>query len=123
MKKPAFPCWPCRQTDSARQAIWVGHSTVLVTIDGINVLTTLYFLTAPPSRFAGPKRVVPPAVTIDDLPQIDAVVISHSHYDHLDLPSLTALHARQDRVTFLVPLGLKELLQGAGISNVIELDW
>ena len=115
---------PSRQTDSARQAIWVGHSTVLVTIDGINVLTDPVFSDrASPVSFAGPKRVVPPAVTIDDLPQIDAVVISHSHYDHLDLPSLTALHARQDQVTFLVPLGLKELLQGAGISNVIELDW
>jgi len=115
---------PSRQTDSARQAIWVGHSTVLVTIDGINVLTDPVFSDrASPVSFAGPKRVVPPAVTIDDLPQIDAVVISHSHYDHLDLPSLTALYAHQDQVTFLVPLGLKELLQGAGISNVIELDW
>ena len=115
---------PSRQTDSARQAIWVGHSTVLVTIDGINVLTDPVFSDrASPVSFAGPKRVVPPAVTIDDLPQIDAVVISHSHYDHLDLPSLTTLHALQDQVTFLVPLGLKELLQGAGISNVIELDW
>ena len=124
-EKTGFPLLaPSRQTDSARQAIWVGHSTVLVTIDGINVLTDPVFSDrASPVSFAGPKRVVPPAVTIDDLPQIDAVVISHSHYDHLDLPSLTALHARQDQVTFLVPLGLKELLQGAGISNVIELDW
>ena len=115
---------PNSQPDSARQAVWIGHSTVLVSIDGVNVLTDPVFSDrASPVSFAGPKRVVPPALTLPDLPEIDAVVISHSHYDHLDLPSLTALHTQQPQITFLVPLGLKDLLQGAGITKVLELDW
>lgn len=115
---------PNSQPDSPRQAVWIGHSTVIVSIDGVSVITDPVFSDrASPVSFAGPKRVVPPALTADDLPDIEAVIISHSHYDHLDLPSLKALHKRQPGVTFLVPLGLKALLQGAGIDKVIELDW
>lgn len=115
---------PNSQPDSARQAIWIGHSTLLVSIDGVSVLTDPVFSErASPVSFAGPKRVVPPALTVAELPALNAVLISHSHYDHLDLPSLKELHNRQPGVTFLVPLGLKGLLHGAGIDKVVELDW
>ena len=124
-EKTGFPLLdPNSQPDSPRQAIWIGHSTVLVSIDGVNVLTDPVFSDrASPVSFAGPKRVVPPAFELSALPAIDAVVISHSHYDHLDLPSLKALSVKQPQVRFLVPLGLKTLLNKAGISTVIELDW
>ncbi|MEC7208832.1 MAG: hypothetical protein VXW11_07105, partial [Pseudomonadota bacterium] len=66
---------PNSQPDSARQAVWIGHSTVLVSIDGVNVLTDPVFSDrASPVSFAGPKRVVPPALTLPDLPEIDAVL-------------------------------------------------
>ena len=115
---------PDSQPDSPRQLVWIGHSTLLVEIDGVRVLSDPVFSDrASPVSFAGPKRVVPPAYQVADLPKIDAVVISHSHYDHLDLASLTALHQSQPNIRFLVPLGLKSLLNGAGIDKVSELDW
>jgi N-acyl-phosphatidylethanolamine-hydrolysing phospholipase D len=68
---------------------WIGHATVLVRVGGLNVLTDPQFSArASPVSFAGPKRVVPPAPGLDGLPHIDAVLISHNHYDHLDLDSV-----------------------------------
>jgi L-ascorbate metabolism protein UlaG (beta-lactamase superfamily) len=75
-----------------------------------------------PFSFAGPRRVHAPGVPFDSLPRMDVVVISHNHYDHMDLPTLRRLAAR-DNPLFLVPLGDKKLLQGEGISRVEEMDW
>jgi len=75
-----------------------------------------------PVSFAGPKRVHAPGVPFDSLPRVDVVVISHNHYDHLDLPTLKRLSDR-DSALFLVPLGDKKLLQGEGIARVAEMDW
>ena len=78
---------------------------------------------ASPFSFAGPKRVVPPALTAEQMPKLTAILVSHNHYDHLDLPSLIELADRQPETLFLVPLGLKSLLNNNGIINVVELDW
>jgi N-acyl-phosphatidylethanolamine-hydrolysing phospholipase D len=90
----------------------------------------LSFLTDPiwsdspsPISFAGPRRFVEPGIAMDDLPPIDFVVISHNHYDHLDLPSLRALAERSATTRFFVPLGNAGLLRSEGIENVVELDW
>ena len=104
---------------------WIGHATVLLRLGGINVLTDPHFSErASPLAFAGPKRYHPPGVALADLPEIHAVVISHSHYDHLDVDSVRQLHQRSGgKLHFFVPLGLKAWFADLGIDTVSELDW
>jgi len=101
---------------------WIGHATVLVQMDHGTFLTDPTWNTiASPVSFAGPRRFVPPGVALERLPPIDFVVLSHSHYDHTDLPTLRRL--ADGRTRFLAPLGLGALLRDAGIAPVEELDW
>ncbi len=103
---------------------WVGHSTMLVQMDHVTFLTDPIWSDTPsPVGFAGPRRFVPPGVAMADLPPIDFVVVSHNHYDHLDLPTLVALAKRNPNTRFFVPLENGELLRENGIGNVEELDW
>jgi N-acyl-phosphatidylethanolamine-hydrolysing phospholipase D len=103
---------------------WVGHATLLVQLDGVNVLTDPQWSDrASPFSFAGPKRFMPPAVAFEDLPPVHAVVISHDHYDHLDVTTVRRLAAGH-RPRFFVPLGMKAWFADAGITDgVEELDW
>jgi N-acyl-phosphatidylethanolamine-hydrolysing phospholipase D len=101
---------------------WIGHATLLVQLDGVNVLTDPNWNDhAGPLGF-GPRRLVPPGLRFEELPPIHAVVISHDHYDHLDLPTIQRLARAHDPV-FFVPLGLREWFADRGISDVVELDW
>jgi len=103
---------------------WVGHATLLVQMDHVTFLTDPIWSDTPsPVSFAGPKRFVPPGLAIEDLPPIDFVVISHNHYDHLDLPTLVALHERDPETRFFVPLANGALLRENGLTKVEELDW
>jgi L-ascorbate metabolism protein UlaG (beta-lactamase superfamily) len=105
---------------------WIGHATVLLQINGKNILTDPHFSArASPVQWAGPKRVVPPGIALDDLPRIDVVVFSHDHYDSLDKQTIKNLYQRKGggQTIFFVPLGLKGWFHALGISNVIELDW
>jgi N-acyl-phosphatidylethanolamine-hydrolysing phospholipase D len=106
-------------------ATWLGHASVLVQSGGLNILTDPVFSErASPVQFAGPKRAQPPGIALAALPPIDLVLISHSHYDHLDRDSVVQLAQRGgQRTLFLVPLGLKQWMAGQGITNVVELDW
>jgi N-acyl-phosphatidylethanolamine-hydrolysing phospholipase D len=101
---------------------WIGHATLLVQLDGVNILTDpIWSDHAGPLGF-GPRRLVPPGVRIEDLPPIHAVIISHDHYDHLDLHTVRQL-ARLYHPTFFVPLGLRAWLGERGVHEVVELDW
>ncbi|MFT4826081.1 MAG: N-acyl-phosphatidylethanolamine-hydrolyzing phospholipase D [Halioglobus sp.] len=103
---------------------WVGHATLLVQMDNISFLTDPTWSNRPsPIPLIGPKRYVKPGIKIEDLPKIDFVVISHNHYDHLDVPTLKLLAKRDDDTMFLVPLGNGDLLRKNGIGNVEELNW
>ena len=103
---------------------WIGHATLLVQMEHITFLTDPTWSNRPsPVPVFGPKRFVPPGLAIDDLPPIDFVLISHNHYDHLDLPTLRLLAARNASTLFFVPMGNGDLLRGQGIVNVQELDW
>lgn len=112
-----------RRPGSEPQITWLGHSTFLIQVDGINILTDPIFSDrASPVSFGGPKRYTPHALDYALLPAIDYVIISHNHYDHLDKTAVTLL---ANQAQYLVPLGLKTWLVKNGInpSNVQELDW
>lgn len=117
---PGYPALPT--------VTWIGHATALVQANGLNVLTDPIFSDrASPIQIFGPKRVQPPGVAMVDLPPIDAVLISHNHYDHLDRASVALLDERAKAAgkttVFLVPLGLKTWFNDLGITSVVELDW
>ncbi len=114
--------------ENARHSVpsvtWVGHSTLLVQMDHVTFLTDPVWSDTPsPVPFAGPRRFVRPGLALEDLPSIDFVVISHNHYDHLDLPTLTALSERDRGTRFFVPLANAALLRDHGVANVEEFDW
>ncbi len=103
---------------------WLGHSTTLIELDGARVLTDPQFSErASPSTIAGPRRFHSPPLALDELPPIDAVVISHDHYDHLDLQSVKALAKKG--VHFHVALGVGAHLEAWGVpsAQVHELEW
>ena len=102
---------------------FVGHSTFLLQLPGLTILTDPIFAErASPFAWAGPKRVRPPALTLDKLPPIDVVLVTHNHYDHLDLPTLQWL-ARKRRPLFITTLGNRAWLGARGVDHVVELDW
>lgn len=106
---------------------WVGHATLLVQLDGVNILTDPNWNDhAGPLGF-GPRRLVQPGLRFEDLPPIHAVVISHDHYDHLDMATVQALASapRQAALRFIVPLGIGAHLERWGVprQRIAELDW
>lgn len=102
---------------------YVNHSTFLVQTAGVNLLTDpVWSERVGPLPLGGPRRVADPGLAFGQLPPIDVVLISHNHYDHLDLPTLKSLYERHEP-TFVVPLGNARLLNRAGIGNVLECDW
>lgn len=101
----------------------INHATVLIQMDGVNILTDpVYFKRASPFGWAGPKRYRTPGIPFDLLPRIDAVIISHDHYDHLDVHTLKRLRDR-DNSLIIAGLGHKNFLKKFGLKNVNELDW
>jgi L-ascorbate metabolism protein UlaG (beta-lactamase superfamily) len=101
----------------------INHATVLIQTEGTNILTDpIYSERTSPVSFAGPKRVRAPALDFEKLPAIDVVVISHNHYDHLDLPTLEQLE-KKFSPTFYVGLKSAELLKSVGIKKIVEMDW
>jgi L-ascorbate metabolism protein UlaG (beta-lactamase superfamily) len=109
---------------SPLRATWLGWSSVLVEIDGYRVLTDpVWSERCSPSTLIGPKRFHEPPIALADLPPIDVVVVSHDHYDHLDMPVVRALSERGTR--FAVPLGIGAHLERWGVPTrqIAELDW
>src|SRR5262245_46883387 len=113
-----------RKPGSGLRATWLGHSTVLIEIDGLRVLTDpVWGARASPSRLAGPRRFQPVPIALGALPPVDLVVVSHDHYDHLDYPTIREL-ARRD-VPFVTSLGVGAHLEAWGVQpgRITELDW
>ena len=102
---------------------FINHATFLIKIGNTRIITDPIFSTfAGPFGLIGPKRRRKPGIAINDLPKIDIILISHNHYDHLDLPSLHKIQ-KMYNTTVVVPLGNKEWLMNEGIKNIQELDW
>lgn len=121
---PPGPPPPQRVTGDLLRVTWVGHATVLVQTSGLNVLTDPVWAerVGPFPTLGGPRRHRPPGLRFEDLPPIDVVVISHNHYDHLDLPTLRRL-ARAQRPRILAGLGTAALLRREGVPGAEDLDW
>ena len=106
-------------------ATWIGHSTLLLQVAGLNILTDPQFSErAFPVQWAGPQRRAPLPMTPAQLPRIDLVLISHNHYDHLDYASVMALEAqRGGPPLFVVPLGVDLWMKGQGVTRIERFDW
>jgi len=114
---------PARVGAGELRVTWIGHATVLVQMDGVNVLTDpVWSERVSPIPWIGPSRVRPPGVRFEDLPPIDAVLISHNHYDHMDLPTLRRI-AEGHRPRFLTGLGNGAFLRSRGIERADAYDW
>ena len=115
--------WRELSPDQLNYAVWIGHATYLINNGDINILTDPIFAKrASPIGFAGPKRMIPAVMTLKDLPNIDVVVVSHNHYDHLDMYSLKKLHKINPETIFLVPMGDGKRLKRAGLTHVHETE-
>jgi L-ascorbate metabolism protein UlaG (beta-lactamase superfamily) len=109
---------------SGLRVTWLGHSTLLIEIDGHRVLTDpVWSDRVSPYSWIGPKRWYPPLIALADLPPLDAVVISHDHYDHLDYATISGMKGW--KTTFVVPLGVGAHLAYWGVpeARIVELDW
>ncbi len=113
-----------KRAETGLRVTWLGHSTLLVEIDGVRILTDpVWGQRVSPLKFAGPKRFHPPPAPLALLPPLDAVIVSHDHYDHLDRPTVRAL--AKMRVPFITSLGVGAHLERFGVApeRITELDW
>ena len=116
--------WKQLEQESKYYAVWVGHSTYLLNNGDLTILTDPVFSKrASPVSIAGPKRLISPSISLQEMPSIDIITVSHNHYDHLDIKSLKTLHKLNPDALFLVPKGDKKLLIKSGIENVKEFHW
>lgn len=122
---PATPAFAApRAPVEALTLTWVGHSTFLIQLAGLNILTDpMWGDRASPLSFAGPPRLTMPGVPIDRLPPLDLVLVSHDHYDHLDKEAVERLAARDPGTEWLAPLRVGRWLRDRGVRAVRELDW
>ncbi|MEW5250301.1 MBL fold metallo-hydrolase [Microbulbifer sp. 2201CG32-9] len=128
--RAAWPKWVDTKADNAPRALvrdgdiritFINHATFLIQAGGFNILTDPVFSQrTSPVSFAGPKRVHKPGIEMDELPSVDVIIISHDHYDHLDLGSVNQLMKRDNPRVYL-GLGVGRRLAASG--NVVEMDW
>lgn len=112
-----------RVNNGSAVVTFINHATFLIQVDGLNILTDpVYSQRTSPVSFAGPKRVRKPGVAFEDLPPIDVVIISHDHYDHLDVETLKKLNEKFSS-HFLIGLGNDKLLNEIGLKNIKTFDW
>lgn len=103
---------------------WIGHSSFLLCLEGLNILTDPVFSErCSPVSWAGPKRVRAPGRTIETLPRIDLILLSHNHYDHMDIPALRQIRQRFPQARLITSLGNADFLARKGLHQAAELDW
>ena len=103
---------------------WLGHSTFLLKINNKIIITDPHLTSrASPFTFIGPKRKIPNLVSFSNLPQIDVTLISHNHYDHLDITTIKEIYKKNSKTFTLAGLGHKHILNFLSSNSLIELDW
>jgi len=132
MKTVEWPEWindppqpkPIEYVNDGRVKVtYINHATILIQMDNFNILTDpIWSERASPVSWTGTKRIRVPGIKMEDLPSINLILISHDHYDHLDIPTLKEL-AKRDQPQILVGLGVKTILKSEGIALVHEMDW
>ncbi len=119
----AYPAPIKPYTRTQPSVLWIGHSTFLIEIDGLFILTDpVWESYCSPVPFSRLKRLIDPAIPLADLPPIDIVLISHNHYDHLDHKTVAALQRFHPQIEWIVPEGLSPWFKRRGISQVMELE-
>jgi L-ascorbate metabolism protein UlaG (beta-lactamase superfamily) len=122
-EKPGPPP-PVRVGMGVLRVTFINHATTLIQLDGVNVLTDpIWSDRASPVSFAGPRRVRPPGIRFEDLPPIDAVVLSHNHYDHMDVATLRRLQDAFPHIRIFAGLGNREFLAAQHLDQVFEMEW
>ncbi|MEP6586021.1 MAG: MBL fold metallo-hydrolase, partial [Candidatus Udaeobacter sp.] len=115
---------PWKWSDTQVTLAWLGHSTVLINFFGVTILTDPVLFARVgirlPGITIGPKRLTAPALRFDDLPHIDLILLSHAHFDHLDLRTLSCF---DETTRVITPCGTSDLLKQTRFSNITELDW
>lgn len=117
--------WPAPVLPEGKKAnyTFINHASFLIQTPDVTIITDPVFSErVSPVKFAGPKRHRDPGVALDKLPEIDVVLVSHSHYDHMDIESLKSIDAKFHPL-FMVPMGNREFLVKSGLQNVQEMDW
>ncbi|NIR78377.1 MAG: MBL fold metallo-hydrolase, partial [Gemmatimonadetes bacterium] len=111
--------------DGELRITWVGHATHVLQLPGLNLLTDpMWSKTASPAPFLGAERFVPPRPSLDRLPCVHGILLSHGHFDHLDRPTVVALRNRfGPELRWYTPLGYRGWFERRGVRNVVELDW
>ncbi|MBU6382953.1 MAG: MBL fold metallo-hydrolase [Verrucomicrobia bacterium] len=124
---PASFCYPASPkllNQEEPKAVWIGHSTYLIEVGGLAILTDpVWDSYCSPIPLRSLKRITEPAIALSDLPPIDFVLISHNHYDHLDAKTVAILHRFHPQIQWIVPEGLSPWFTKRGIANVVELSW
>lgn len=119
-KRQADP--PARVTEGMKLT-FINHSTFLIQVAGLNILTDpVWSKRVSPFQWAGPKRMRPPGLSMDQLPPIDIILLSHNHYDHLDLPTVQSL-VKKCQPRFITPLGVGQFVEQRAEGTAIDLDW
>jgi L-ascorbate metabolism protein UlaG (beta-lactamase superfamily) len=122
-KSPSYGKHPLASEKENIRITFINHSTFLIQVDGVNILTDpIWSERASPFTWAGPKRVKFPGIKMEDLPRIHAVVISHNHYDHLDIHTMRTIFGAHHPKIF-TPLGVKSYFDEEQITGVTDLDW
>ena len=111
--------------DLTRPSIsWIGHSSFLLCLGGMNILTDpIFSARCSPVGFMGPRRVRAPGLLVESLPRIDLILLSHNHYDHMDIPSLRLIRRRFPEAKIVTSLGNADFLARKGLHRAVELDW
>src|SRR3989344_2084417 len=119
-----YPASPQPFIKERPSAVWIGHSTYLIEVDGLSILTDPVWDThCSPVRLKAFRRTSEPAIPFADLPPIDLVLISHNHYDHLDLKTVSAIHKFHPQVEWVIPSRLSGWFHRRGLRNVKEIGW
>lgn len=109
---------------SKPRVVWINHCTFLIQMKNVTILTDpIWNAFCSPFTFFGPKRRHPPAISLENLPHVDLVLISHDHYDHLDHFTVTKLFKKNPKIQWVVPLGVKKWFLKRNIFQVHEMNW